>query len=301
MPRTLMEKIILYSFYIAASVIVYWALIPVTWRSFFLLSVSLFFISLISFPCVLYFLANVFLVYSGGALINKEDGRKKLVLKLMLVWLIGNMVVFKDIHLILNALSRIGNPLLAFKFDFKLAALPIGLSYITFRLVHYIVESYRGAVPKSSFCDFALYVLFFPTLLAGPVERFPRFHQQTGEIKNVDIREINYGLYRIIKGALKKFFIGDSLSRAVMPILFNPQMHSRTEILPAIYGSALVLFMDFSGYTDIAIGVSRLFGYKIVENFDRPFFKKNIALAIRSWHISVYSWARDYFFFPLFG
>jgi len=187
------------------------------------------------------------------------------------------------------------------KIEFPKILLPLGISYITFRLIHYIIEVYRKNVPKSSFVDFALYVLFFPTFLAGPVERFQRFQPQTTAQKDIDISNINSGLFRIISGLIRKFIIADNLARFIMPVLHSPQNYTRIIIILCIYGLAIRIYMDFSGYTDMALGVARLFGYKIMENFNRPFLKNNIALFWRSWHISVYSWIRDYFFFPLFS
>jgi len=178
---------------------------------------------------------------------------------------------------------------------------PMGLSYITFRLIHYIVEVYRDNTPRGSFVDFALYVLFFPTFLAGPVERFQRFYPQIKEIKSPDILNINYGLFRIICGLVRKIIIADNLKNIIMPVLTSPQFYNRAIVIFAIYGLAIQIYMDFAGYTDIAIGASRIFGYKIIENFNRPFLQKNIALFWRNWHISVYSLIRDYFFFPIFG
>jgi len=133
------------------------------------------------------------------------------------------------------------------------------------------------------------------------VDRFERFHPQAASEKSIDLIGFNYALYRIVCGLIKKFIIADSLARFILPLIYSPQDYSRLFVVCALYGSALRIYMDFAGYTDIALGVSKLFGYKIMENFDRPFLKSNIVLFWRSWHISVYSWIRDYFFFPLFG
>jgi len=283
-------------------VFVYWSLIPRRWRSLFLLTISLLFIASISIKYTCYFLLNTILVYIGGIVISREEKSKCLILKLMLFWLIGNLSFFKYINLLLNTIFKFGFQFFLLpKIHLPKILLPLGISYIIFRLIHYIVEVYRKNVPESSLVDFALYVLFFPTFLAGPVERFQRFHPQTVEQKNMDIANINYGLFRIICGLIKKFIIADNLARFLLPVLNSPQNYTRTIVIFCVYGLAIRFYMDFSGYTDMAIGVGRLFGYKIVENFNKPFFQKNIILFWRNWHISVYSWIRDYFFFPLFG
>jgi len=103
-----------------------------------------------------------------------------------------------------------------------------------------------------------------------------------------------------LSGLVKKFIIADALLGIIVPVMRDPTAYSRAGVIGAVYGAAIWLYVEFGGYTDIAIGVSRLLGYRIMENFNRPFLKKNIALYWRNWHISVYSWIRDYFYFPLF-
>lgn len=281
---------------------IHWFLIPQRRRGLFLLAISLFLSALVSLKYTCYFLFNIAIVYIGGIILSKEVRNRKNLLKLILFWLIGNLCFFKYVNILLDVIFKVGLRFsLTQKEGFLKILLPLGISYIFFRLIHYIVEVYRKNVPKSSFVDLALYILFFPTFLAGPVERFQRFQPQTAEQKEVDISDINYGLFRIILGMVKKFIIADNLGRFIMPVFYFPQDYTRVFIILCIYALAVRIYLDFSGYTDIAVGVARFFGYKIMENFNRPFFKKNIALFWRSWHISVYSWIRDYFFFPLFG
>jgi alginate O-acetyltransferase complex protein AlgI len=249
-----------------------------------------------------YFFLNAALIYKGGIFLEKNGKIKKNLLKIILFWLVGNLCFFKynqkfiDMVLFLNPdcaiLPNVKFPVIIF---------PLGLSYIIFRLVHYIIEIYRGSIPRGNFVDFLLYIFFFPTFLAGPVDRFERFHPQAVSEKSINLTDLNSALYRIGCGLIKKFIIADSITRFIMPILYSPQDYSRLVLVCVLYGLALRIYMDFAGYTDIALGVSKSFGYKIMENFDRPFLKSNIALFWRSWHISVYSWIRDYFFFPLFG
>lgn len=283
------------------SIMIYW-LLPKKWRSVFLLICNIFFIASFSIKYLVYFLFNIGLVYIGSNLIRQGSSKKKLTLKLLLVWLIGNLCFFKYINLFLNSISTIGVRLSLFpELHLPEILLPLGISYIIFRLIHYIVEVYRKNVPRSSFVDFALYVLFFPTFLAGPVDRFQRFHPQTAKQQNIDVSNINYGLYRILFGLVKKFIVADNLAKIIMPILNSPQSYSKAVVILSIYTLYIRIYMDFSGYTDLALGVARLFGYKIMENFNRPYLKKNIVLFWRNWHISVYSWIRDYFFFPVFG
>jgi D-alanyl-lipoteichoic acid acyltransferase DltB (MBOAT superfamily) len=297
-----MLNLLLFLGFSLTSVIVYWFLIPSGWRNLFLFICSLFFIVLFSVPYTVYFLFNIVVVYSAGISINQGQRKRKLVVNLILFWLVGNLCFFKYANLIFDTISKIGIKSWLFpQIELPGILLPFGFSYITFRLIHYIVEVYRNNSPRCSFVEFALYILFFPTFLAGPVERIQNFYPQLSSPGIFDISNINYGLFRIISGLVKKIIIADNLSRLITPVLYSPQAYTRGILVVSVYCIGIQIYMDFSGYTDIAIGVARLFGYRIIENFNKPFFQKNIALFWRNWHISVYSWIRDYFFLPLFG
>lgn len=297
-----MRDLINISIILSISILVYWVIMPGGWRKYFLFALSLFFIMIASIPWAIYFLFNVVLAYLAGTLIIKADKNKKLIIVPVLIWLVGSLCYFKYTNTIVEALSNIGIKFSIFPpFHFHKILLPIGMSYIIFRLIHYLVELYRNNVPRGSFIDFALYVLFFPTFLAGPVDRFQRFYPQTQGENNFNTAEFNYGLFRLARGLIKKFIVANNFINVIMPVLHAPQEYTRAVVMCAVYGLAIQIYLDFSGYTDMAIGVARLFGYKIMENFNRPFFQSNIALFWRNWHISVYSWIRDYFFFPLFG
>lgn len=296
-----MANLFWYLISLCLSIFIYWFILSGKWRSHFLFLISLLFISLFNFKYVLYFLFHMILVYIAGLYIEKGERRKKLLLTLTLAWLIGNLCFFKYSDLFFSTLveSAFGFSWMP-KISFPTLLLPLGMSYIIFRLIHFVVEVYKKKSPKCSFIDFGLYVLFFPTFIAGPVERFKPFHIQTMEMKTPDLSSINQGLFRILLGVAKKL-LADYLAQKIIPALYFPESHPRYLVLIFVYGTAIQVYLDFSGYTDMALGVSRLFGYKIMENFNRPFFQRNIALFWRNWHISVYSWIRDYFFFPFFG
>jgi len=288
--------------FVAVSVLIYWFLMPGKWRNVFLLMMSLLLIASHNVKYAVYFLLIAVVVYIGGIFLAKEIRYKENLLKILLVGLIGNLCIFKYSRKLIDMVLFF-NPHCTALADGRLSSLlfPLGLSYITFRLIHYVIEIHRKSIPQGNCVDFLLYIFFFPTFLAGPVDRFGRFQPQAVSEKNINLTEVNAALYRIVCGGIKKFIIADGLARLVMPILHAPQGHSWPCVVCAVYGLSLLIYMDFAGYTDMALGISRLFGYKIMENFDRPFLKNNIALYWRSWHISMYSWIRDYFFLPLFG
>jgi len=300
MPQNILYPAITVILFVAVAA--HWLVIPNRFKSLYLFVLSLIFISFAGILYACYFLFNVALAYSAGRLIVKENKHKRTILIATIIWLVGNLCFFKYTNAFLVFLSSIfpGAPLFA-KTHLPSILLPLGISYIIFRLIHYVVELYRKNIPQGKFVEFALYVLFFPTFLAGPVDRFQRFFPQTQGERKFNLPDFNNGLFRLFCGIVKKFFIADNLSRLILPVLITPQNQPRLFVIAAIYGLAIQIYMDFSGYTDIALGISRLFGYKIMENFNKPFFQKNIAMFWRNWHISVYSWIRDYFFFPFFG
>lgn len=296
-----MQQVLYFLIFMSVSVLIYW-LLPWRKRSIFLVGASLVFMCFLSPKYAVYLFFNSLLIYIAGSYVSRDEKNRKLFLQLSLFWLIGNLCIFKYINSLLDALSRLGISLpFMNETTFSKIIMPLGMSYVIFRLIHYIVEIYRKTLPKHTFWDLALYTFFFPTFLAGPVDRFQKVQPQTAECKSFDPSDFNYGLFRMISGMIKKFVVADSIKKYIMPLLLSPQDVSPVLVTFSVYALAIQIYMDFSGYTDMALGVSRLFGYKIVENFNNPYLKKNIALFWRNWHMSVYSFIRDYFFFPFFG
>jgi len=210
--------------------------------------------------------------------------RRRPVLGLILALLMGNLVVFK----LLSQFAPAGHSL----------ALPVGLSYVTFRLIHVVLDVYFGRLAPMSLTNLATYSLFFPTFVAGPVERYQRFQVNEGDL---DLRHLNFGLLRVGVGIIKKVLLADQLRRLVHPLVAGLSLARPLSIAGVSYGLLGVLYLDFSAYSDIAIGASLLLGIKVMENFDWPLLKPSLPQFWRSWHISVYSFIRDYFFFPLFA
>lgn len=284
-----MNTIAVYLIFVAVCAALYWTVISSRNRPLFLLLFSCLFVASLGAHMLVFFLLNIGAVYYAAMVMGDRRLAKRVVLTVVLICLVGGLCFFKFIAGQSGQATRPG------------ALFPIGLSYVTFRLIHYMIESYRMSAPRSSFIDFAAYVLFFPTFLAGPVERFERFHPQTAAAAAPSFEDINAGSMRILIGLVRKFIVADTLARIVLPVLNAPGSYGRGALIGAVYGVAIQIYMDFSGYTDIALGVARLFGYRIMENFNRPFLQENIALFWRNWHISVYTWIRDYFFLPVFG
>ena len=179
------------------------------------------------------------------------------------------------------------------------ALLPLGMSYYVFKLVGYLLDVYWGRRPAvHSFAALALYASFFPQIVAGPIERPDDFFAQVERLE-LDPEGIAAGLRRILFGFFKKFAIADRLAVLVGAAHADPATHSALELFIAADLFALQMYADFSGFTDIAIGLGQLFGVKGPENFQLPFFARSLPEFWRRWHMSLTSWLTDYLFTPL--
>src|SRR3989344_2706600 len=178
--------------------------------------------------------------------------------------------------------------------------LPLGLSFHIFTSLSYVIEVYRGKYkPEKNFLIYALYVSFFPKLVAGPIERPYNLLPQLHEKYDFDYGRITAGLQRILWGFFKKIVIADNLALYVNQIYNQPHEYSGIVLAVATALFAFQLYYDFSGYTDIAIGSAQIFGFKLMENFNLPYFSVSIAEFWRRWHISLSSWLSDYVYYPL--
>jgi D-alanyl-lipoteichoic acid acyltransferase DltB (MBOAT superfamily) len=185
----------------------------------------------------------------------------------------------------------------------RLALPPVGISFFTFESMSYVIDVYRGELaPCGSYLRYLLFVSFFPHLVAGPIVR-PRDLLPQLERRPVLTREASgEALFAIAVGLVKKLAISDQLSRNLVDRVFEqPANYSALEVLFGVYGYAVQLFFDFSGYTDIATGSALLLGIRFAKNFDAPYLATNIADFWRRWHISLSTWLRDYLYIPLGG
>ena len=182
-------------------------------------------------------------------------------------------------------------------------ALPFGISFFTFETMSYTIDVYRKEIePSQRYVDYLLFVCFFPHLVAGPIVRPHQMLPQLAREPRFDVDAQARGLFRIACGVVKKVAIGDVLAVAIVKRAFdNPERYSSLELLVAVYAYAIMIYADFSGYSDIAIGSAALFGYELPENFDAPYIAKDLQDFWRRWHISLSTWLRDYLYIPLGG
>lgn len=290
----------LYAFFVALVFLAYWFIVPASLRWGVLLAAS-FGLLFCLFPAhSLLILAVASAVYLAGEWIASGKRGWKAAFILSVPGVLGMLAYYKYLPLAartLNDISRwAGSPA---RFDIPETVIPIGISFFTFRFVHYLVEVKRGSIESRGYFKFLLYTFFFPIIAAGPIERYNRFESQRGEIRGFRWENVAEGLPRIIMGLFKKIVIADSIAFLASD-LSTPGLND-TAYLVAVYSYAFKIFFDFSGYSDIAIGTGRLFGFRIMENFNAPYLQRNISLFWRSWHMSLTGWFRDYLFIPLGG
>lgn len=240
--------------------------------------------------------------YFAGIFIEKSKGKKrKFFLLLSIIANIGVLGFFKYFNFLNDNVSfflklfNFTNPVSNLNFF-----LPIGLSFHTFQAMSYTIEVYRkNQRAERKFGIYALYVMFYPQLVAGPIERPQNIMHQFYEPKKFDYDRVVAGLKIMIWGYFKKLVVADRLSIYVNTVYNNSHHHSGATLLVATIFFWLQIYCDFSGYSDIAIGSAKVMGYNLMENFRRPFFGKGIADKWYRWHISLYSWFRDYVYTPL--
>jgi alginate O-acetyltransferase complex protein AlgI len=178
--------------------------------------------------------------------------------------------------------------------------LPIGISFYTFQTISYSIHVYRGDIkPEKHFGIFALYVTFFPQLVAGPIERAMNLLPQFYERHRFEIDRVAQGLRLMLWGFFKKVVIADNIAIIVNNVYNYPTQFTGLSLIVATIAFAIQLYCDFSGYSDIAIGGARVMGFRLMENFNRPYMAKSVADFWKRWHISLTTWFRDYVFLPM--
>lgn len=255
------------------------------------------FLSLITFSILVDYLASI--------QIHKADAKRKARLWLMvsIVTNLGLLCFFKYYNFFVDSfiamVARFGYEMSPWSLNI---ILPVGISFYTFQTMAYTIDVYRKKItPCHDFIAFAAFVSFFPQLVAGPIERAMRLLPQVTTARRFNYVQVVQGLRLILWGLFKKIVIADSLAIAVDEVFTYTRAASGASILLAVVYFAFQIYCDFSGYSDIAIGTSKLFGIELMSNFRFPYFSKNLVEFWRRWHISLSTWFRDYVYIPLGG
>ncbi len=289
---------ITFLFYFLPSVLAIYYIVPKKAKNFVLLLSSFLFYYFGEPKYVLLMAFSITLTYVFGRLIAKYQKTEyaKLFLILAIICSVGLLVYFKYANFLIENI----NLWLNHKIDFIYVALPIGISFYTFQMLSYLIDVYKeeAKVQKNIF-KLAMYVSLFPQLIAGPIVRYTTIEEQI-ENRTHTMKKFALGVRRFILGLSKKVLIANVLGELVSTFLASKEMSILYYWLYAI-SAMLQIYFDFSGYSDMAIGLGKMFGFEFLENFNYPYIAKSITDFWRRWHISLSSWFRDYVYIPLGG
>lgn len=279
-------------------------LLPHRFRWFMLLAASCIFYMAFIPVYILILALTIIIDYFAGIMIERTQGKEKktyLVISIISTCLV--LFVFKYFNFFNSNFAFISQ---FFHWNYSISALklilPIGLSFHTFQSLCYVVEVYRGRQKAEyNFGIYSLYVMFYPQLVAGPIERPANLLHQLREKHDFNYSQFTDGLKLMVWGLFKKIVIADRLATFVNPVYDNPGDFMGVSFTIATIFFAFQIYCDFSGYSDIAIGAAQTMGFRLMDNFNRPYFSKSVAEFWKRWHISLSSWFRDYLYIPLGG
>jgi D-alanyl-lipoteichoic acid acyltransferase DltB (MBOAT superfamily) len=276
--------------------------VPQKFKWFFLLLASYFFygswkkeyLLLLTLPTLVTYLT------ARAMAAAKTPGRRKLFFFSGLLATLGLLFVFKYLELFRQTLHDLAGYFVHMQSLSPLKIiLPIGISFFTFKIISYLIDVYFGRIPAEKHLGiYPLYVSFFPQLLAGPIDRAAQFIPQLKKPVFFDWERITSGFRLVVWGLFKKIVIADRLAIFVNYVFRNPEGQGFYLVI-AVYFFAFQIYYDFSGYSDIAVGITRILGFDSMKNFDFPYFSRSITEFWNRWHISLSSWLRDYLFLPL--
>lgn len=278
-------------------------LIPYKVRWIWLLITSYYFYMCWNPKYAILIATSTLITYLSGILISKSKDKKKLWVALSFISNLSILFFFKyfdfaieNINIILNKLHI---TLITPSFD---VLLPVGISFYTFQALSYTVDVCRGDVkPEKNLGKYALFVSFFPQLVAGPIETSKHLLDQFNHDYDFDYDRVKSGLLLMLWGFFQKLVIADRIAIVVNTVYNNYTNYSGFTLIVATVLFAFQIYCDFSSYSDIAIGCARVMGFELMQNFNRPYFSKSIAEFWRRWHISLGGWFRDYLYIPLGG
>ncbi|MDF2448965.1 MAG: alginate O-acetyltransferase [Bacteroidota bacterium] len=287
-------------------------------RTFYLLLVSFFFYYKTSGIFLLLLIFTIISDYNWGRLIYKTESvrKKKVFLAISMILNLSLLCYFKyayffvdsvnqlagtDIHFF-NYFTQFSNTYFGTNDPLEKLILPVGVSFFTFQSISYTIDMYRAKVtPVKSIVDYGFFVCFFPHLVAGPIVKANEFLYQIYQPYNLTRKEFGYAIFWIINGLGKKIMADYIAVNYIDRIFDNPNYYSGVETVFGIFGYSLQIYADFSGYTDIAIGIALLLGYRLKTNFKSPYKAQDVSEFWKRWHISLSTWLKDYLYIPLGG
>ena len=292
---------ITFLFYFLPIVLFLYFISPKKFKNAVLLLASFVFYFLGEPKYVFIMLATIFVTYLGGLLIDKYKQKEKknitkIIFILTIIINVGILIYFKYINFLIDNI----NLLLRNKIDTLEVILPIGISFYTFQILSYVIDLYRGNVKvQKNIFNLAMYVMLFPQLIAGPIVRYSTIEKELHE-RTCTLEKTSEGIKRFIIGLSKKVLIANMFGEFIEVFNLGNDVTVLSYWMYAI-ANMLQIYFDFSGYSDMAIGLGKIFGFEFLENFDHPYESKSITEFWRRWHMSLGSWFRDYIYIPLGG
>lgn len=285
----------------------YWFLFNKSYKqqNYLLIVASYYFYACWDWRFLFLLIFSTLLDYFSGIKINQcvKDNSRKLWLIISVVINLGFLFAFKYFNFFSESFSDLFQ-----LFGIKLNTvtldiiLPVGISFYTFHGLSYVFDIYnRKILPTTNFIDYSLFVCFFPLLVAGPIERATHLLPQIQRERVFKFNRASEGIRLVLWGAFKKIVIADSLASVVDAIFNNYGNHTGSSLITGAVYFSIQIYCDFSGYTDIALGISKLLGFELLSNFKFPYFSRDIAEFWRRWHVSLSTWFRDYIYIPLGG
>lgn len=294
-------------------VLILYFFMPQKWRQTGLLIASYYFYMGWNAQYALLIGISTIITYISGLLMSNFSSElerkrifKKVTMALCIIINLGILATFKYGNFFVESfnsfLSALHLSTIQRRFDFLL---PVGISFYTFQALGYVIDIYRGNIKaEKSLIRYALFVSFFPQLVAGPIERSKNLLSQIQNIENIKLwnaKRVSSGSILMVWGFFMKMVIADRVSLLVNTVFDNYRMYGSTELILAAIGFSLQIYCDFASYSLIAIGAAKIMGFHLMENFNAPYFSKNIKEFWSRWHISLSTWFRDYLYIPLGG
>lgn len=294
----LFSSLVFICIFLPVTLILYWLMPSIKVKNIFLLLASLLFYAYGEPVYIFLMIISSLMNYIWAILIDRYDKHKKLFLVFSVVGNIGILVIFKYTAFLVGCFNSLTGADIAKPH----IALPVGISFFTFQAMSYVIDVYRGETRvQRNFLLVLLYISFFPQLIAGPIVKYHDIAEEISE-RVISTYEISNGIRRFTAGLGKKVLIADSMGAVVDTLYGAPG--ADINILTAWIAAAayiLQIYFDFSGYSDMAIGLGRMFGFHFKENFNYPYIASNIREFWRRWHISLTTWFKEYLYIPLGG
>jgi D-alanyl-lipoteichoic acid acyltransferase DltB (MBOAT superfamily) len=295
-----------FAIFFAVAFTVNWLLNPYGgWWKLSMIGLSYVFYGWVGWSYCLLLLATTTVAFVGGAVVAaaRSEGSRRIVMGVTVALLLGILGWFKYYGFVSVNVDNFTHALgFGRAVPLLQVALPIAISFFTFMAISYVVDVYRRELAPAKALDFALYISFFPHLLAGPIVRGSELLPQLRRRRDAESVDYARAFWLILAGLFKKVVISSYVSSAIVtPVFTSPGQHSALESLFAAWGYAVQIYCDFSGYTDIAIGLALLLGIRFPINFNAPYTARNLQDFWRRWHMTLSRWLRDYLYIPLGG